>query len=265
MKCCEIDPPTLKQAEEFASSTIKKQVEKGKITPENAQEIEKNLSFTSTLEEAAKDADFVIEAVNEDLALKRRLFTELDEICPPHAILTTNSSFTVSSKIADATKRPEKVCNMHFFLPVLISEVIEIVKGPHVSEETANTIVEVTQKMGKYPLVLKKEIYGFVVNRILSSITQEALYLYDMGVASHEEIDTAITKALGHPIGPFRLMDLTGFDLNYQIRMERFRETGNPADRPSPAVCEKYFKGEWGRKTGKGFYTYGEEFVTRKS
>ncbi len=259
VRCTDTDPRALEKAERFADTYLPERVAKGKLTEEAARQARANLTFTPGLEEAASDADFVIEAIIENLEAKRRLFARLDEICPAHAILATNSSFIVSSRIADVTRRPEKVCNMHFFNPALVMKLVEVVKGPHVADETAAVTVEVAKRMGKVPVVLKKEIYGFLVNRILAAINAEALYLYDMGIASYEDIDNAVVLALGHPMGPFRLMDLTGIDLAYHIGMERYRETGNPADRPSPVVVEKYVRGEWGRKTGKGFYEYGEK------
>jgi len=258
VKCTDIDPGVLQKAEQFADTYLPERVAKGKLSEEAARQARANLTFTTSLEEAAGDADFVIEAILEKLELKRQLFARLDKITPPHAVLVTNSSFIVSSKIADATGRPEKVCNMHFFNPALVMKLVEVVKGPHVSDETAQTVMEVSKSMGKVPVLLKKEIYGFLVNRILAAINHEALYLYDMGIASYEDIDTAVVLALGHPMGPFRLMDLTGIDLSYYIGMERYRETGDPAHKPSPIIVEKFIKKEWGRKTGKGFYDYGE-------
>ena len=258
VKCTDIDPAVLQKAEQFADKYLPERVAKGKLGEETARQARANLSFTTNLEEAAGDADFVIEAILEKLDLKRQLFARLDKIAPPHAILVTNSSFIVSSKIAGATGRSEKVCNMHFFNPALVMKLVEVVKGPHVSDETAQTVMEVARSMDKVPVLLQKEIYGFLVNRILAAITHEALFLYDMGIASYEDIDTAVVLALGHPMGPFRLMDLTGIDLSYYIGMERYRETGDPTHKPSPVIVEKFVKKEWGRKTGKGFYDYGE-------
>lgn len=259
VRCTDIVPEILKKAEQFADTYLPERVAKGKLTEDEAKRARENLSFTPSLEEAAKDADFVIEAVIEKLEAKRKLFAELDRICPPHAILTTNSSFIVSSKIADVTGRPEKICNMHFFNPALVMKLVEVVKGPHTANETVSITMEVSKSLGKVPVLLNKEIYGFLVNRILSAINQEALFLYDMGIASYQDIDNAVVHALGHPMGPFRLMDLTGIDLAYYISMERYQETQDPVNKPSPVVVEKFVKGEWGRKTGKGFYEYGDK------
>jgi 3-hydroxybutyryl-CoA dehydrogenase len=145
---------------------------------------------------------------------------------------------------------------MHFFNPALVMKLVEVVQGPHTSDETAQVTMDLCEKLGKTAVWLKKEIYGFVVNRILRAINHEAFYLADIGVASPEEIDVAVANALGHPLGPFRLMDLTGIDLNYHIAMERFRETGDTTEIPSPLIVEKFVKGEWGKKVKKGFYSY---------
>ncbi len=256
--CCDSSEAQLRKAEAFVQSYLPGRVAKGKLTEEAAEAAAKNLRFYTSLEEAAAEADFVIEAVTEKLDLKREVFKQLDRLCPEHAILATNSSFFVSSLLAGVTGRPGQVCNMHFFNPALVMKCVEVVKGPHTTAETAETAMALAQKLGKVPVLLHKEIYGFLVNRILARITEEALFLLDTGVASAEDIDSAVVNALGHPMGPFRLMDLTGIDLSYHISMERYRETGDPRDKPSPTIVEKYVKGEWGRKTGRGFYSYDD-------
>lgn len=256
VSCTDISLDMLNKAEEFARKYLPERVAKGKLTQEQADLALTNISFTQNLEEAAGDADFVIEAAVEKINVKRKLFADLDRITPPHAILATNSSFIVSSKIADATMRPDKVCNMHFFNPALVMKLVEVVQGPHTSTETAQITMDLCEKMGKNGVWLKKEIYGFLVNRILAALHHEAQFLADMGIADPEEIDMAVTNALGHPMGPFRLMDFTGIDLAYYIGMERYQETGDPKDKPSPLIVEKFAKGEWGRKTKKGFYLY---------
>ncbi|AET66550.1 3-hydroxyacyl-CoA dehydrogenase [Desulfosporosinus orientis DSM 765] len=256
VSCTDISLEMLSKAEGFARSYFPERVTKGKLTQEQADLGMKNISFTQNLERAAGDADFVIEAAVEKIDIKRKLFADLDRITPPHAILATNSSFIVSSKIADATKRPDRVCNMHFFNPALVMKLVEVVQGPHTSMETVQVTMDLCKKMGKSGAWLKKEIYGFLVNRILAALHHEAQFLADMGIATPEEIDMAVTNALGHPMGPFRLMDFTGIDLAYYIGIERYQETRDPKDKPSPLIVEKFAKGEWGRKTKKGFYSY---------
>jgi 3-hydroxybutyryl-CoA dehydrogenase len=250
---------SLKKTKDFAEGWFNKQKAKDKITDERIEEVKKILHFTLSLEDGAKNADFVLEAVVEDIAVKRDLFAKLDKITPPHAILATNSSYLVSSKIADATSRPDKVLNVHFFNPALVMKTVEVVRGPHVSDETVDVVMGVCRALGKTPARVNKEIYGFLCNRIFSVITKEACYLLDQGIASVEDIDTAVKGALGHPMGPLELLDMTGIDLEYKVGMELYRETGDPADKPSPSLAERFARGEYGRKSGKGFYEYAKK------
>jgi len=254
--CTDTNPEILNKAIAFAKNYLDERVKKGKLTVEETTTANRSLKFISTIDDAVHDADLVIEAIIEKLDIKRKLFAQLDKICPPHTILATNSSYIVSSKIADVTSRPGKVCNMHFFNPALVMKLVEVVKGPHVSDETVEAVMNAAKKMGKMPVLLHKEIYGFLVNRFLQATRQEALKLFDMGIASYEDIDTAVMNGLGYPMGPFQLLDLTGVDLAYHTAMEKYRESGDAADRPSPTIVEKFTKGEWGKKVGKGFYDY---------
>jgi len=257
--CTDIAPDILKKAEKFADTYLPGRVEKGKMTKEVAEKARKNISFTLDLKEAAKNADFVIEAAVEVLAVKRKVFADLDRMAPAHAILATNSSYLVSSLVADATKRPSQVVNMHFFNPALVMKLVEVVKGPHVSDETAKVTMDLSEKLEKIPVLLKKEVEGFLLNRIFRVIGREAQWMLEMGIASIEDIDKACVHGAGHPMGPFRLMDLTGIDLNYIRSRERFRESGDRADLPSPSVVERYVKGNYGEKTGKGWYDYSDK------
>jgi len=256
VKCSDVNAETLKKADAFVDSYLPGRVEKGRLTAEQAKQARDNISFVDSLEEAASDADFVIEAATEVLSLKRKIYADLDRIAPKHAILATNSSAIVSSKIADATQRQDKVVNMHFFNPALVMKLVEVVKGPHVSDETAELTMQMSKVMQKVPVLLKKEVDGFLLNRIFAAISKEATWLLEMGVADVEDIDNACVYGAGHPMGPFRLNDLTGLDLSYIMRMEKFRETGDFADLPSPRLVEHYMKGEFGEKTGKGWYEY---------
>jgi 3-hydroxybutyryl-CoA dehydrogenase len=162
----------------------------------------------------------------------------------------------VSSLVADATKRADKVCNMHFFNPALVMAVVEVVKGPHTSNDTVETTVKLTEQLGKTPVRVDKEIYGFIVNRIFFAILKEAFYQVSNGVASVEAIDTAVTGALGHAMGPFRTADLSGIDLINDILRDRFAETGDPQDAPPQFLEDMVQTGKVGRKTGVGFYDY---------
>lgn len=251
----DVSAESLEKAKDFLNMQMEKRIKKGRFTAEEVKSAFQRISFTTSLEELT-ESDLVIEAIVEKLDVKRELFKKLDEMTQPHAILATNSSTIVSSKIADVTRRPDKVCNIHFFNPALVMELVEVVKGPHTSEETAHTSMDFVKKINKLPVLLNKEISGFIANRILGKLMDEAVYLLENGYASHEEIDLVCTKALNHPIGPFALMDLTGIDVNYFVRMQRYEESGDERDKPAKIVQEKVEKGELGRKTGKGFYTY---------
>jgi 3-hydroxybutyryl-CoA dehydrogenase len=254
----DINYESLTKAKESLKSHMDRRIQKGRLAEKEVNDAFSRMIFSASFDEM-KDVDFVIEAIVEKLDAKRELFAKLDKVTPKHAILATNSSTIVSSKIADATSRPEKVCNVHFFNPALVMELVEVVRGPHTSEETAQIAVDVVKRIQKLPVLLKKEISGFIANRILGKLMDEAVYLLENGYADHEEIDLVCTKALNHPIGPFALMDLTGIDINYFVRMQRYQESGNEADMPAQIVQEKVRKGELGRKTGKGFYNYTNE------
>lgn len=212
------------------------------------------LHFVPDLQAALAEADFVIEAVFEDLDLKRQIFAELDRLAPAHAILASNSSMIASSRFADVTGRPAQVINMHFFTPPLLSKVVEIVQGPHVADATAEATMAVGRRMGLEVEPLTKECFGFVVNRVLMAILNESLQIVEEGVASPQQVDNLVAKALGHTIGPFRILDLVGNDVAQLINQETERYTGRPVT--PKLLAEKVAKGELGRKTGKGWYTY---------
>ena len=202
----------LRAAERWVDEYVAGRIEKGRWTTDEATAARARLSFAVTLAEAVADADLVVEAVVEDLAVKRAVFAELDRLSPARAVLATNSSTFVSSLVAGATKRPSQVANLHYFNPAMVMEVVEVVQGPHTSEETATVLVEFVRRVGKRPILMKKEIEGFIANRLLRALGREATFLVDQGYATFEEVDLAAEKALGHPLGPFRLMDLTGID-----------------------------------------------------
>ncbi len=255
----DVSQESLDEAKSKLFSIMDKWVRKEKITAAKRDQAFENLSFTTDLIEAASEADFVIEAVVEKLAVKREVFAKLDEITPKHAVLVTNSSTIVSSLIAEATSRPEKICNMHFFFPPLVMDCVEVVKGAHTSEETAQLTMGVSETMNRTAVLLQKEISGFVANRILFAIQKEAMSLYEGGFADFEDIDKITRKALNHPIGPFELMDLSGIDVGYYVMQQQYEETGDPKDKPSKTLSDKMEAGELGRKTGKGFYSYNSK------
>ena len=252
----DIIPDVLKQADIWAREYLAGSVSRGKLTPQQADEISANFRTTEKLEEVLKDADLMIECIIEDMEIKKQLFEKADKLTPLHALLVTNSSYLPSSNFASETARPDKVANLHYFNPAMRMQLVEIVRGPHVSDETVETLREFVLSIHKEPVVVQKEIDGFVVNRLLKAIQNEAFYLLDQGIASFGEIDLAAEKGLNHPLGPFRLMDFTGIDITYRNRRRVYEETKREADCPSPALQELFEKSEYGRKTGKGWYTY---------
>ncbi len=246
----------LEKAQAGLQALTTRWTQRKRLTEAHASEALGRLRWTTVLADGARDADFVIEAVLERLEEKRAVFAALDRLAPPRAILATNSSTIRSSLLASATSRADRVCNMHFFNPPLVVELVEVVMHPQTSEATAAAAMHLARRMGRTPVLLRREISGFVVNRILAGLVDEAVRLYEAGIASFEDIDLAVKKGLGHPMGPFELMDLVGIDVAHDVRMQRFAETRDPAQRPPRSIIEKYERGEWGRKTGKGWYTY---------
>jgi 3-hydroxybutyryl-CoA dehydrogenase len=251
----------LERAEAQLRGRLDRDVAKRRRTREDVDAAFARLSFTTDLDSAASDADLVIEAAVEKLEIKRELFARLDELTPPHAILTTNSSVIMSSQLADATQRPDRVANMHFFNPALVMRCVEVVRSPATSDATVEAVVGLARRLGKEPVVLAREIPGFVANRILGAVRDEAIFLFEEGVASVEAIDTACRTALGYPMGPFELMDLTGIDIGYHAKLARHAVTNDPRDLPSRTVTALVERGELGRKTGSGFYTYDADGV----
>jgi 3-hydroxybutyryl-CoA dehydrogenase len=246
----------LQKAIDSNQGHLMRRVEKGKLGQAEGEQALSRVRTTTDLSEAVSGADFVIEAVFEDLQLKRSVFAELDKAVLPDTVLASNSSTMGISKIADATSRPERCVNMHFFYPVLVMDLVEVVRGPQTSEDTVERAMAMAKQMGRTPVLINKEIDGFIVNRVLHAATQEAYRLLDAGVASFEDIDTAVEKGLNWPMGPFRLGDFSGLDVTYNARLHMFRTTGDERFRPSPQLEAKVKAGKLGRKSGQGWYTY---------
>ncbi len=246
----------LKKALESNRRHMLRRVDKGKLTQTEAEAALARVDATTDLAEAVAGTDFVIEAVFEDLDLKRSVFTELDRVAPSEAVLASNSSTMGISKIADVTSRPARCVNMHFFYPVLVMDLVEVVRGPQTSDATVDSAMAMARQIGRTPVLVNKEIDGFIVNRILHAATQEAYRLLDTGVASFEDIDTAVETGLNWPMGPFRLGDFSGLDVTYNARLHMFRTTGDERFRPSPQLEAKVKSGKLGRKSGEGWYSY---------
>ena len=233
---------------------LSKLVEKGKITSEDKDITMSNISTTLSYEDI-KDADLVIEAIVEDIKVKETVFKELDEICEAKTILATNTSSLSITEIASFTKRPEKVIGMHFFNPVPVMKLTEIITGQKTSVETFDTVFKIASDIGKVPVKVE-ESPGFVVNRILVPMINEAVGILSENVASKEDIDESMKLGANHPIGPLALADLIGLDVCLAIMEVLYSEFSDSKYRPHPLLKKMVRANNLGRKTGKGFYEY---------
>lgn len=236
------------------SKSLAKLVEKGKIAQEYMDATMANISTTTSYADFA-DADLVIEAASEDMNLKKEVFAELDKICKPETIFATNTSSLSITEIASLTTRPSQFIGMHFFNPAPVMKLVEVIKGQMTSEETCNKIVELATAIGKTP-VMVEEAPGFVVNRILIPMINEAVGIYAEGIASVEDIDNAMKLGANHPMGPLALGDLIGLDVCLAIMEVLYTEFGDSKYRPHTLLKKMVRAGLLGRKTGQGFYKY---------
>ncbi len=245
----------LKTIEGFLS----KSVEKGKISEDDKKKILGRITGTTKVADL-KDVDFAIEAVLEDLELKKQVFQEMDELTRPEVILATNTSSMSITEIGAATKRPDKVVGMHFFNPVPMMKLVEVIKGMDTSDETVAVTKELSEKLGKMPVIVKKDVPGFIVNRLMIVQVMEAIRLYEEGIASIEDIDTSVKGGLNHPMGPFELMDLTGLDINYHVNEYFHRELNQELKHVTPITLKNMIRaGKLGRKTKEGWYKYDKK------
>lgn len=233
---------------------LSRQVAKGKMTEEDKEAILSRISGTTDMN-MAEDCDLVVEAAIENMEIKKSIFAELDNICKESTILASNTSSLSITEVASATNRPDRVIGMHFFNPAPIMKLVEIIKGMATSQETFDAIKELSVAIGKEPVEVA-EAPGFVVNRILIPMINEATFILQEGIASVEDIDTAMKYGANHPMGPLALGDLIGLDVCLAIMDVLYNETGDTKYRAS-SLLRKYVRAGWlGRKSGRGFYNY---------
>jgi len=237
------------------NDSLQKFLKKGEITEAEVREVLSRIHPTLDMKEAVADADLIIEAVPENVELKKKALAEVDKQAKPEALIVSNTSSISITELASATHRPEKFAGMHFFNPPQLMKLIEIIRGAKTSDETVNTIIEVTKRMGKEPVLVKKDVAGFVVNRILIPALNEAVALVDEGVAEPEDIDKAVKLGLNWPMGPLTLLDYVGLDTTLAIAEVLQKELGSKYT-PNPLLRKMVKAGLLGRKSGKGFYNW---------
>ena len=252
----DISEDIVKRAKDRLSKVLDKLISKGKLDETGKKAIMDKITFTTDLASAA-DVDLVIEAAIENLKIKQSIFAELDTICKPETILATNTSSMSITAIASATKRPDQFIGMHFFNPATVMKLIEVIKGANTSDETTAKIKELSVQIGKDPVEVN-EAPGFVVNKLLVPMINEAVGLVETNVASVEDIDKAMKLGANHPMGPLALGDLIGLDVCLAIMDVLYTETGDSKYRACPLLRKMVRAGKLGRKSGQGFYCYAK-------
>jgi 3-hydroxybutyryl-CoA dehydrogenase len=251
----DLNDELVKRGLQRIEDNLKKGVERGKVTEDAMQSALSRIRVTTDVEEAAESASLVIEAVVEKLDAKRELFARLDELCGPGTILATNTSSLSIAAIASATSRPDRVIGMHFFNPVHIMKLVEVVVSEQTSQGTTQSILEVAARMEKEAITVK-DFPGFATSRLGVALGLEAMRMLEQGVASAEDIDKAMVLGYNHPMGPLRLTDLVGLDIRLHIAEYLFEKLDSEVFRPPDILRRKVAEGKLGKKTGEGFYKW---------
>ncbi|MGB2856409.1 MAG: 3-hydroxybutyryl-CoA dehydrogenase [Dehalococcoidia bacterium] len=250
----EINEELLNKGLKIIDKTLAKSVEKGKLAEQDKAAIQSRLKGTTNVEDFA-DCDLIVEAVVENMDLKKKIFADLDRICPPHAVLATNTSCLSVTEIAMATKRPDQVIGMHFFNPVPVMKLLEVVTTIVSSEETLKTVKAFGESLGK-TVIVAKDTPAFIVNRVLTPLMLEAIRVLEAGLATREDIDNGMVLGCNHPMGPLTLADFVGLDTMYYITEAMYAESKDPKFAAPLLLKRMVTAGHLGRKTGKGFYDY---------
>jgi len=253
----DIDPEALKKAVKSMEWSLNKFFEKGKITEDGATVMKRVQTVTDFSKSG--EADLLIEAVFESLELKRKVFQELDQAAGPEALIASNTSAISITELAAATNRPDKVLGLHFFSPVPMMKAVEVIKGLATSDETAQAGRAFALRIGKEPIMVNRDVAGFVINRINFPSTVEAMRLVEQGVATVEDIDKGLKLASGRKMGIFETGDMVGLDVTHGALMAMYQETGDPRWYPPLLLRKKVTAGQLGRKTGKGWYEYNKD------
>ena len=252
---CDISEDALSRAIATIDKNLSRMVAKEKISEENKQSTLSNIQTFTDLDEACSNADLVVEAATENVDLKLKIFKSMDDAAPQNAILATNTSSISITKIAAVTNRPEKVIGMHFMNPVPIMKLVEVIRGYATSDETTEEIMSMSKNLAKIPVEVN-DYPGFVANRILMPMINEAIYSLFESVAGVNEIDTVMKLGMAHPMGPLQLADFIGLDVCLSILNVLYEGFGNPKYAPCPLLINMVTAGKLGRKSGEGFYDY---------
>jgi 3-hydroxybutyryl-CoA dehydrogenase len=251
----DVTRPALDKGMAAVERSLARMVDKQTVTADDRDAAMARIATTTDLD-AAADADVVVEAVFEEVEVKREVFRELDRLANADAVLATNTSAIPVTTIAAATQRPERVVGTHFFSPVPMMRLVELVRGLRTSDDTLATARSFAEDLGKTCIVVERDVAGFVTTRLITALAMEAIALYESGVASAEDIDLACRLGFGHPMGPLATTDLTGVDILRHAALNVYAETGDPKFYPPELLSRMVDAGDLGRKTGRGFFSY---------
>ena len=243
------------KAREKVKTGLNRRVEKGKITQEDMESVISRMNWSTDMDQA-RECDFVVEAISENIDVKKEVFAKLDSICSPETILASNTTALSVSEIASATSRPDKVIGMHFFNPAVIMKLVEIIRGEKTSEDTIAATKKFAEDLGKVPIATAKEAPAGIVSRVLAGMLNEAAAVYADGIASPQDIDEAMKLGAGLPMGPLALIDMIGLDIHLAKMETLYAKLKDERYRPPEIIKEMIAEGKLGRKAGEGFYKY---------